>query len=73
VENNLTYLIEDKKERDIVLYVHPYIESHFKRGIISKQFKWYLKFKKWVPVVGVTNHHLLQYTFKTKGGKVIDL
>jgi ribonuclease G len=73
VENNLTYLIEDKKEKDIVLYVHPYIESHFKRGLLSKQLKWFLKFKKWVPVIGVTNYHLLQYSFKTKGGKVIEL
>ena len=73
VENNLTYLVEDKKEKDIILYVHPYIESHFKRGLISKQIKWFLKFKKWVPVVGVTNYHLLQYAFKTKGGKVIEL
>jgi len=73
VENNLTYLLEDRKEKDVTLYVHPYIESHFKRGLISKQVKWFLKFKKWVPVVGVTNYHLLQYAFKNKKGKEIKL
>ncbi|MGM0479676.1 MAG: Rne/Rng family ribonuclease [Bacteroidota bacterium] len=73
VENHLTYLLEDRKVDNVTLRVHPYIESHFKRGIISKQLKWFLKFKKWVPIVGVTDYHLLQYSFKDKSGKVIDL
>ena len=73
VENNLTYLIEDKKEKDVTLFVHPYIESHFKRGIVSKQMQWFLKFKKWIKVVGVTNYHLLQYSFKDKKGNEVKL
>lgn len=73
VENHLTYLLEDRKVDNVTLRVHPYIESHFKRGIVSKQLKWFLKFKKWVPIVGVTDYHLLQYSFKDKSGKVIDL
>ncbi len=73
VENHLTYLLADRKVDHVTLQVHPYIESHFKRGIISKQMKWFLKFKKWVPIVGVTDYHLLQYSFKDKSGKVIDL
>lgn len=73
VENNLTYLIEDRKEKDVTLFIHPYIESHFKRGLISKQLKWFFRFKKWIPIVGVTNYHLLQYAFKDKKGKEIKL
>jgi len=73
VENHLTYLLADRKVDNVALRVHPYIESHFKRGIVSKQMKWFLKFKKWVPIVGVTDYHLLQYSFQDKSGKVIDL
>ncbi|PKR79913.1 ribonuclease E/G [Brumimicrobium salinarum] len=73
IENNLTYLLEDKKMKKISLEVHPYIESHFKRGLISKQVQWFLKYKKWIRVTGVTNFHLLQYAFKNEKGKKIKI
>ncbi|MDX1652167.1 MAG: Rne/Rng family ribonuclease [Brumimicrobium sp.] len=73
IENNLTYLLSDRKEQHVTLFVHPYIESHFKRGIPSKQMKWFLKFKKWVRVIGVTDYHLLQYSFRNKKDEEISL
>ncbi len=73
IENTLSYLIDDKKVEKLSLEVHPYIESHFKRGLISKQVKWFLKYKKWIPVTGITNFHLLQYAFKNKKGKKIKI
>ena len=74
IENNLTYLLEDKRMKKLSLEVHPYIESHFKRGWLkSKQVKWFLKHKKWVRVTGITNFHLLQYAFKDKNGKIVKI
>lgn len=73
IENNLAYLLKDKKVPNVTLYVHPYIESHFKRGIISKQKSWFIKYKKWVRVVGVSDYHLLQYSFVNKKGEEISL
>jgi ribonuclease G len=73
IENNLAYLLKDKKVPSVTLYVHPYIESHFKRGIISKQKSWFIKYKKWVRVVGVSDYHFLQYSFVNKKGEEISL
>ena len=73
IENNLAYLLQDKKEKYVELHVHPYIESHFKKGLMSKQVKWYMKYKKWVPVRGITEHHFLQYSFKNKNNEEITL
>jgi len=73
IENNLAYLLKDKKVPNVTLYVHPYIESHFKRGIISKQKSWFIKYKKWVRVVGVSDYHFLQYSFVDKKGEEISL
>ncbi len=73
IENNLNYLIADRKEKGVTLIVHPYLESHFKRGIFSKQVKWFFKYKKWIPVRGVTDSHLLQYSFVNKENKEIAL
>ncbi len=66
VENNLAYLINDKGLKDVAVWVHPYLESHFKKGLLSRQMKWFLKYKKWIPVHGVTDYHFLEYSFKNK-------
>jgi ribonuclease G len=73
IETNLNYLITDRKETGVTLLVHPYLEAYFKRGLISKQVKWFLKYKKWIPVQGVTAHHLLQYSFVNKNNEDIAL
>ena len=71
IENNLNFLLADKKEAKITLLVHPYLEAFFKKGLVSKQVKWFLKYKKWVSVRGVTANNLLQYTFVNAKGEEI--
>jgi ribonuclease G len=63
IENNLEYLMTKKKEKSVSLLVHPYLESHFKKGLMSRQMKWFFKYKKWIPVRGSSANHLLQYSF----------
>ncbi len=73
IESNLAYLILDRKESYVSLLVHPYLEAYFKKGLISRQIKWFFKYKKWIPVHGVTAHHLLQYSFVNKSNEEIAL
>jgi len=54
IENNLNYLLGDKGMKGISLLVHPYLAAFFKKGLVSKQMKWFLKHKKWIPVRGIT-------------------
>lgn len=73
IENNLNYLLTDRKEANVTLIVHPYLESYFKTGLISRQMKWFFKYKKWIPVRGVTANNFLQYSFVNKENKEITL
>ncbi|MGB0934094.1 MAG: hypothetical protein ACPGU5_07405 [Lishizhenia sp.] len=73
IETNLTFLLEDRKVKNMTLIVHPYIASYFTKGIMSKQMKWFLKYKKWIPVRGSTANHLLEYSFVNKKNEVITL
>lgn len=73
IENNLNFLMLDRKEKSVALQVHPYLEAYFKKGLISKQLKWFFKYKKWVPVRGVTSLHLLEYNFVDKNHEEIAL
>lgn len=71
VENNLIYLLKDKKMKDVILELHPYLASYFKVGLVSKQLKWFMKYKQWVPVHGITSFNFMEYKFKDKEGKRI--
>ena len=73
IESNLDYLLGERKEKDVMLQVHPYLEAYFKRGLISKQWKWFFKYKKWIPVHGISAFHLLQYNFVNKEKEEITL
>ena len=73
IENNLNYLVLDRKEPKVALLVHPYLESHFKRGLFSRQVKWFFKFKKWIPVRGIVANQLLEYTFVNDKNETIAL
>jgi ribonuclease G len=73
IESNLNYLLFDRKEAHVSLHVHPYLEAYFKKGLISRQWKWFLKYKKWIQVQGVTEHNLLQYKFVNKNNEEIAL
>ena len=71
IENNLQYLLEDKKEAKLTLLVHPYLEAYFKKGILSRQMKWYMKYKKWVSVRAVVANQLLEYSFHNSDNEEI--
>lgn len=73
IESNLNYLLTDRKEQNVTLLVHPYLEAYFKNGLISRQVKWFFKYKKWIPVRGISANHLLQYKFENKNKEEITL
>lgn len=71
IESTLDYLIVDKKEPKISLLVHPYLETYFTKGLFSKRFKWFLKYKKWISVESVSANQLVEYSFLDKNHKKI--
>lgn len=73
IEANLNFLVTDKKVKSVNLLVHPYLEAYFKSGFISKQVKWFFKYKKWVPIRPMTSFHLLQYSFVDEKNKEITI
>jgi ribonuclease G len=73
IESNLLYLLTERKEKHVTLLVHPYLDAYFKNGIISRQLKWLFKYKKWVPVKGITDNQLLEYKFVDKENQEITL
>ena len=73
IENNLDYLIKSGNEKEIILQAHPYLAAYFTNGKISKQMKWFFKYKKWIKVSSNSAHHLLEYSFVNKKNEEIAL
>jgi ribonuclease G len=63
IENNLKYLLKTQKVASINLTLHPFLAAYFTKGIISKQFKWWWEYKKWVKVKAVKSYSFLEYRF----------
>ena len=66
IEGDLRSHLADSAKPKFALWVHPYIEAYLKKGFISKQMRWFLETKKWVPVRGVSDMPLLSYKFVDK-------
>lgn len=73
IESNIDYLITNKNESKLTLLVHPYIESYFTKGLISRQVKWFFKYKKWISVKPVNANTFFEYSFLNKKNKKIKL
>lgn len=71
IESTIDFLMLDKKESKITLLVHPYLAAFFTKGLISKQLKWFFKYKKWIPVKSVSANHLVEYSFLDKNDNKI--
>lgn len=59
------------KSKGLVLQVHPFVEAYFKKGLISRQIKWFFQYKTWIKIEGKTAKHLLYFDLKNKNGEEI--
>jgi ribonuclease G len=72
IENNLRFIIEEKKVKKINLHVHPFVAAYLKKGIISYRLKWLFKYKRWIKIKGLTSNNFLEYHFIDKYGLEIE-
>jgi len=71
IENQIRYIIEDKKMKKFTLALHPFLHAYFTKGFFSMRWKWYRKYKVWIKLQSVTAHHLLEYHFMDQYGQEI--
>ncbi|HPR30628.1 MAG TPA: Rne/Rng family ribonuclease [Prolixibacteraceae bacterium] len=63
IASRIDYIFSDLSQRKITIQVHPFVESHLKRGFISILRKWRWKYLKKIDVVGDENISLLEAHF----------
>lgn len=73
IENNIQYLIHDQNEKKLTLAVHPYVYAYLSKGIVTKQIKWFMKYKQWIKLSSNSSFHFLEYKFFNKNDDEIKM
>ncbi len=73
LETELNYLMNEMNLKGIKLMVHPILDAFLKRGFMSIQRKWYMKYKKWIPIYINEDYQLTEYHFFDRSGEEIEL
>jgi ribonuclease G len=73
IEKNIEHLLVKQNEKELVLAVHPYLHAYFTKGIFSKRFRWWLKYKRWINMETDTSMAIVEYKFLNKEGEEIQL
>ena len=68
IENNLRYILEQLNQKKVSLVAHPFVAAYLTKGIMSKQMKWFMKYKKWVKVRPSDAYQFLEYKFFDANG-----
>lgn len=63
IENNLNYILKEQNEKGVTLCVHPYIEAFIKKGFVSLQMRWFMKYNQWIKVKSNSGYHLTEFHF----------
>jgi ribonuclease G len=73
IESTMDYILNEQAEKGITLCVHPYIEAYIKKGILSKQLRWFFKYNSWIKVKAISSYHLTEFHFLSSKEEEIKL
>jgi len=66
LDNILDFLIYKQGESNLTIVLHNYLYAYFTKGLISKQLKWFFKYKKWIKLKTNQDFHIMEYRFLTR-------
>ena len=73
IETNFNYILTEQNEKNITLAVHPYIEAFIKKGLVTRQMKWYFKYNQWIKVKSNPAYQITEFHFLSSKGEEIKL
>ncbi|MGV3502658.1 MAG: ribonuclease E/G, partial [Adhaeribacter sp.] len=77
VTDQIEHIIDDlltvQNQKSVTLFVHPFLYSYYTKGLVSKQWKMYLKYYKWVKFVQDTSLGITDFRVVDERGEEIEL
>ncbi|MBM3177360.1 MAG: Rne/Rng family ribonuclease [Bacteroidetes bacterium] len=71
IEMHIEHLFTKQNERGLVLALHPFLFAYYTRGLISKQWKIFFKYGRWVSLVKDSSLGITEFHFLNKEGEEI--
>ena len=71
IEQKIEHLFVKQNEKQLTLVVHPYLYSYFTIGVLSRQYKWFIKHRRWVRIESDGNIGIKDYVFLDSNGQII--
>ncbi|MGV3585993.1 MAG: Rne/Rng family ribonuclease [Adhaeribacter sp.] len=73
IESAIDDMITVQNQKDLTLYVHPFVYSYYTKGLVSKQLKMYFKYYKWIKFVQDTSLGITDFRVLDERGEEIEL
>ena len=73
LKDKLQYLVEELKQKDFIMYVHPFVDAYLKKGLISLYRRWRMELGSKFKVMPDESLAYLQYKVLDKDRNEIDL
>lgn len=73
VHQTVDHLLNKQNEKRISFALHPFLYAHFTHGIISKQVRWLLQYKKWVTLYKDSSLPITEFKVFNKDGEEIEM
>ena len=71
IEKKIEHLFVKQNEKNLTLVVHPYLYSYFTIGVLSRQYKWFIKHRRWVKIEKDNNISVKDYVFLDANRQII--
>ena len=73
IESTIDDLLTIQNQKDISISVHPFVYSYYTKGVVSKQWKLYFKYRKWIKFVQDTSLGITDFRVMDERGEEIEL
>jgi ribonuclease G len=73
IESNLDFILSKQNEKGISVTLHPFLYAYFTKGVYSRQWKWFMKYKTWIKIEADTSLGITEFKFKNKLGEEIEI
>lgn len=71
IERQLDLLIRKYNVRGVTIFLHPYIYAYFAKGFFSKQWRWFLRYRRWIRLVQDEKLPITEYRFVNNKRKLV--
>ena len=72
IEDGLEFYVSEKKNKHIVLKVHPFVGAYLKRGLFSLRRKWAFRYHITLKIIEVPSYYIYEYHFYNRYNRELE-